>query len=104
MAGRNAIAGAVAALSSCSTQLEEYELITYAAPKDEGSTLWESNLRGGGDQYVLIGNIFSNLYCKVSTEAKAPRDVRATRRDHARVSPCVHPSLRQFCPSIPPPV
>ena len=56
-----------------STQVEEYALITKAKPADQkSSSLWEGNLRGGGTQYVLIGNIFSQLYAEVKPEEERP--------------------------------
>ncbi len=62
-----------------STQLEEYDLITLAKPKDQkASSQFEGALRGGGSKFVMVGNIFSNLYCEIKDENErtAPKEVR----------------------------
>ena len=72
-----------------STQLEEYDLITLAKPKDQkASSQFEGALRGGGSKFVMVGNIFSNLYCEIKDENErtAPKEVRQIAA-HACVVP-----------------
>ncbi len=61
----------------CSTQAEEYDLVDKARPADQRkSGMWETGMRGGGTRYILIGNIFSGLYCPVRDDVKPIRQVR----------------------------
>jgi hypothetical protein len=49
-----------------------------AKPKDQqANTQFEGNLRGGGSKFVMVGNIFSNLYCEIKDESErtAPKEV-----------------------------
>ena len=72
-------------LRTCSTQIEEYDLVDKARPADQKmSSQWETALRGGGTRYILIGNIFSGLYCPVKEESKPIKQV-CERGPHLRV-------------------
>jgi hypothetical protein len=53
--------------------VEEYDILQKAAPSDErhGAEGWAMSLRGGGERYILIGNIFNGLYVPVK-ENHAP--------------------------------
>ena len=94
-----------------STQLEEYDLITLAKPKDQNaSSQFEGALRGGGSKFVMVGNIFSNLYCEIKDENErtAPKEVRQIAAhacfvsvdvgaQHTRVVEKGHACMHFFC-------
>ncbi|KAA0168779.1 hypothetical protein FNF28_02327 [Cafeteria roenbergensis] len=63
--------------------VEEYDLLEKAAPSDErhGPEGWAMGLRGGGERFVLVGNIFNGLYVPVKDKgAPLAEVVRRPRR------------------------
>jgi hypothetical protein len=57
---------------------EDYEIMQAAIPAQErfGPDSWMMTLRGGGERYVSIGNIFSGLMCEVSLSTRIPPMLR----------------------------
>lgn len=57
---------------------EDYEIMQAAIPAQErfGPDSWMMTLRGGGERYVSIGNIFSGLMCEVSLSSRIPPMLR----------------------------
>lgn len=66
-------------------RLEEYQTVLASVPLHERSlgTLWERSLRNGGTRLVPVGNIFSGLFCPVSSDVKLPRVVRRPKLPNA---------------------
>lgn len=57
---------------------EDYEIMQAAIPAQErfGPDSWMMTLRGGGERFVSIGNIFSGLMCEVSLTTRVPPMLR----------------------------
>ena len=69
-------------------RLEEYQTVLASVPLHERSlgTMWERSLRNGGTRLVPVGNIFSGLFCPVSSDVKLPRVVRRPKLSNAHGS------------------